>query len=179
MASEISGYIQAIVADLQADYGASWNIRARGESPAVDNLAWQVVIGVAGGQPFRDGGGGLTGRVMFGATVLYDALGPDHNSSFQAADIAWTLMAWLANHIPDSHPIAEELEWEMSPVTTAQGGVVVNTGNYQAEVFWVVQLDISLDITIPGYTTGHPTRRVEYEDYGADVDDAVVTLEAS
>ena len=46
MGEEVSDYIDRLVPAMQAAYGVAWNIEARGESPAIDDRAWQVQVGV-------------------------------------------------------------------------------------------------------------------------------------
>ena len=42
MGEEVTGYFGRLVPALQTAYGVAWNIEARGESPAIDDRAWQV-----------------------------------------------------------------------------------------------------------------------------------------
>ena len=42
MGEEVSSYIGRLVPALQTAYGEAWNIEARGESPKIDDRAWQV-----------------------------------------------------------------------------------------------------------------------------------------
>ena len=44
MGEEVSDYIGRLVPAMQAAYGVAWNIEARGESPKVDDRAWQVEL---------------------------------------------------------------------------------------------------------------------------------------
>ena len=46
MGEEVSDYIDRLVPAMQAAYGVAWNIEARGESPKIDDRAWQVQVGV-------------------------------------------------------------------------------------------------------------------------------------
>ena len=55
MGEEVSGYIDRLVPALQAAYGVAWNIEARGESPNIDDRAWQVQVGYSDFQTQRNG----------------------------------------------------------------------------------------------------------------------------
>ena len=55
MGEEVSGYIGRLVTAMSAAYGAAWNIAARGESPTIDDRAWQVQVGYSDFQPRRNG----------------------------------------------------------------------------------------------------------------------------
>ena len=169
MGTEISQYTTAVVDALVEDYGPTWNIRARGESLRANDLPWQVVIGFAGFDSQRDGAGGLRIMATFGATILYASLGLDHSSGFQAADIAVTLAAWLANRTPGG-VIPENIDGGIRPIVSQPNPIPQSTGEYIAAVYWDVYLDdISLDIDIPGYTTGHPERHRYYQDHGVNI----------
>ena len=58
MGEEVSGYIGRLVPAMQAAYGVAWNIAARGESPTIDDRAWQVQVGYSDFQPRRNGAHG-------------------------------------------------------------------------------------------------------------------------
>ena len=98
MGEEVSGYIDRLVPAMQAAYGVAWNIEARGESPKIDDRAWQVQVGYSDFQTQRNGALGLQMMMKCAATISYVGKGPTHNSGLQAADIAVTLAAWLAGY---------------------------------------------------------------------------------
>ena len=62
MGDEVSGYIDRLVPALQSAYGVAWNIEARGESPTIDDRAWQVYVGYSNFMPQRNGAQGLPGE---------------------------------------------------------------------------------------------------------------------
>ena len=55
MGEEVSDYIGRLVPALQTAYGEAWHIEARGESPTIDDRAWQVQVGYSDFQPRRNG----------------------------------------------------------------------------------------------------------------------------
>ena len=98
MGEEVTGYFGRLVPALQTAYGVAWNIEARGESPAIDDRAWQVQVGYSDFQPQLNGALGLQMTMKCAATISYVGKGPTHNSGLQAADIAVTLAAWIAGY---------------------------------------------------------------------------------
>ena len=80
MGEEVSGYIGRLVPALQTAYGEAWNIEARGESPKIDDRAWQVQVGYSNFLPQRNGAMGLQMTMKCGATISYVGKGPAHNS---------------------------------------------------------------------------------------------------
>ena len=180
MGEEVSGYIGRLVPALQSAYGMAWNIEARGESPKVDDKAWQVQVGYSNFQPQRNGALGLQMTMKCAATITYVGKGATHNSGLQAADIAVTLAAWLAGYSDTTLlSFADNFEIEMEPrVRQNDMGVPENTGRYYGHVWWDVTIDaIDPDIDIAGYVTGHPARAVvSYPDYGVDIESIDVAL---
>ena len=104
---------------MQAAYGVAWNIEARGESPTIDDRAWQVQVGYSDFQTQRNGAMGLQLMMKCTATISYVGKGPTHNSGLQAADIAVTLAAWLAGY--QDFAFADNFEIQMEPVIRQQG----------------------------------------------------------
>ena len=159
MGHEVSTYVNSIVAELQAAYGERWNIAARGESPAaVSGKPWGVQIGYSAFAPQYRGDAGMDLDLTCAATVYYAGVGPTHNSGFQEADIAMSLLAWLSGHVV-SGALAHDYEVEVEPLTSMRGGVETPTGQYAAHVFWTARLeDIDPDIDVEGFETLHPAR---------------------
>ena len=77
MGEEVSDYIGRLVPAMQAAYGAAWNIAARGESPKIDDRAWQVQVGYSDFQPRRNGALGLQMTMTCAATISYVGQGVD------------------------------------------------------------------------------------------------------
>ena len=159
MGQEVSTYLNAIVAELQAAYGERWNITARGESTAaVSGKPWGVQIGYSAFVPHYRGDAGLDLTLTCAATVYYAGVGTTHNSGFQEADIAMSLLAWLSGHVVHG-TLAHDYEVEVEPLTAMRGSVETPTGQYNAHLFWDVRLDdIDPDIDIEGFETLHPAR---------------------
>ena len=76
MGEEVSDYIGRLVPAMQAAYGVAWNIEARGESPTIDDRAWQVQVGYSDFQPRRNGVLGLQMTMTCAATISYVGKGP-------------------------------------------------------------------------------------------------------
>ena len=76
MGEEVSSYIGRLVPALQTAYGEAWNIEARGESPKIDDRAWQVQVGYSNFLPQRNGAMGLQMTMKCGATISYVGKGP-------------------------------------------------------------------------------------------------------
>ena len=77
MGEEVTGYFGRLVPALQTAYGVAWNIEARGESPAIDDRAWQVQVGYSDFQPRRNGAMGLQMMMKCAATISYVGKGSD------------------------------------------------------------------------------------------------------
>ena len=163
MGKEVSTYVNAVVAELQAAYGERWNIAARGESTAaVSGKPWGVQIGYSAFAPQYRGDAGMDLDLTCAATVHYTGVGPTHNDGYQAADIAASLAAWLSGHVVDGEQ-GRNIQLDPEPLTTVRGGVEVPTGQYALHVFWDVRLDdIDPDIDIEGYETGHPRPAAQF-----------------
>ena len=159
MGKEVSTYINAVVAELQAAYGDRWNIRARGESAEpVSGRPWGVQIGYSAFSPRYRGDAGLDLEMTCAATVYYAGVGATHNDGFQEADIAVSLLAWLSGHVVLG-TLGHDYEVDVEPLTAMRGGVETPTGQYAAHLFWNVRLDdIDPDIDVEGYETSHPAR---------------------
>ena len=178
MGTEVSDYIlDRLVPALQAAYGEAWNIEARGESPKIDDRAWQVQVGYSDFQPQRNGAMGLQMTMKCAATISYVGKGPTHNSGLQAADIAVTLAAWLAGY--QDFAFADNFEIQMEPVIRQRERVPENTGRYYGHVWWDVPIDaIVPDIDIAGYVTGHPAGpQLPDYDLGVDIESIDVELD--
>ena len=162
MGQEVSTYINAVVSELQDAYGERWNIAARGESTrAVSGKPWGVQVGYSRFVPHYRGDAGLDLDLTCAATVYYAGVGPTHNSGFQEADIAMSLLAWLSGHVVHGK-LAKNYEVDVEPVTAMIGGVEAPTGQYNANLFWDVRLDdIDPDIDIEGFETRHPFRPLQ------------------
>ena len=181
MGEEVSDYIDRLVPAMQAAYGVAWNIEARGESPKIDDRAWQVQVGYSNFMPQRNGALGLQMMMKCAATISYVGKAPTHNSGLQAADIAVTLAAWLAGYTDTTLlAFADNIEIQMEPVIRhRETGVSENTGRYYGHVWWDVPVDaISPDIDIAGYVTGHPTGpQLPGYDLGVDIESIDVELD--
>ena len=178
MGEEVSEYIGRLVPAMQAAYGVAWNIEARGESPTIDDRAWQVQVGYSNFMPQRNGALGLQMIMKCAATISYVGKAPTHNSGLQAADIAVTLAAWLAGY--QDLAFADNIEIQMEPVVRYLAtGVPENTGRYYGHVWWDVPIDaISPDIDIAGYVTGHPAGpQLPGHDLGVDIESIDVELD--
>ena len=177
MGEEVTGYFGRLVPALQTAYGVAWNIEARGESPAIDDRAWQVQVGYSDFQTQRNGAMGLQLMMKCAATISYVGKGPTHNSGLQAADIAVTLAAWLAGY--QDFAFADNFEIQMEPVVRQRERVSANTGRYHGHVWWDVPIDAILpDIDIAGYVTGHPAGpQLPSRDLGADIESIDVELD--
>lgn len=182
MGSEVSSYMTEIVRLMQEAYGANWNIITRSESPAIDDLAWQVMVGVSRQLFEEDGALGLNLKLECAATVRYVSKARTHASGFQAIDIANTLAAWLAQTIDTvTGVLPQGIEVNPEPILVrGPEGQMMNSGRYVAHVFWTIPIDrIDPDIQIEGYVTGHPARqRVVDTDLGVDIDAIDVILVA-
>ena len=178
MGEEVSDYIGRLVPAMQAAYGVAWNIEARGESPTIDDRAWQVQVGYSNFLPQRNGALGLQMMMKCAATISYVGKAPTHNSGLQAADIAVTLAAWLAGY--QDLAFADNFEIQMEPVVRhRETGVPENTGRYYGHVWWDVPIDAIIpDIDIAGYVTGHPTGpQLPGYDLGVDIESIDVELD--
>ena len=177
MGAELSGYFGRLVPELQDAYGVAWNIEARGESPKIDDRAWQVQVGYSDFQTQRNGAMGLQLMMKCAATISYVGKGPTHNSGLQAADIAVTLAAWLAGY--QDFAFADNFEIQMEPVVRYRERVSANTGRYYGHVWWDIPIDaISPDIEIAGYITRHPAGpQIPGHDLGVDIESIDVDLD--
>ena len=177
MGAELSGYIDRLVPAMQAAYGVAWNIEARGESPTIDDRAWQVQVGYSDFQTQRNGAMGLQLMMKCAATISYVGKAPTHNSGLQAADIAVTLAAWLAGY--QDFAFADNFEIQMEPVVRYRERVSANTGRYYGHVWWDIPIDaISPDIEIAGYITRHPAGpQIPGHDLGVDIESIDVDLD--
>ena len=177
MGEEVSDYIGRLVPAMQAAYGVAWNIEARGESPKIDDRAWQVQVGYSDFQTQRNGAMGLQMTMKCAATISYVGKAPTHNSGLQAADIAVTLAAWLAGY--QDFAFADNFEIQMEPVVRYREHVPENTGRYYGHVWWDVPIDaIAPDIDIAGYVTGHPADpQLPGQDLGVDIESIDVELD--
>ena len=177
MGEEVTGYFGRLVPAMQTAYGVAWNIEARGESPAIDDRAWQVQVGYSDFQPQLNGAMGLQMTMKCAATISYVGKGPTHNSGLQAADIAVTLAAWLAGY--QDFAFAHNFEIQMEPVVRQREHVRQNTGRYYGHVWWDVPIDaISPDLDIAGYATGHPAGpQLPGHDLGVDFESIDIELD--
>ena len=72
MGAELSGYYRSAGPCVASDaYGVAWNIEARGESPTIDDRAWQVQVGYSDFQTQRNGAMGLQLMMKCAATISY------------------------------------------------------------------------------------------------------------
>ena len=157
----IGTYIMGIAAKLSSEFGG-WTIVVRPDNVPLDgDTAWSVEIGVddlvANPDDLYPSLPLLT--VVSSATVRYTPKAATHDAWLQALDIAAAFYARIV-----------ELGAELSGNALVGADMEIaprelSKPPWTFEITWAVKLEVSSEITIPGYVTTNPRRvLVPFED---------------